>query len=389
MFFRILSGTVEQPETIVIEVIDFFLMDIGSTGFTNTHYSESGASLMEFQMENPHTMDDGIRMGYCHSHHSMRTFYSGEDVDDMVVNTADKDVDYYVTMIINNDGDFIARIAFRIKETIEQKIERRFFSTMLSKSNWKADDKKVFEEPVLVMVPLTVEQEGFDVSSISRMSALKTEKAAKFEKEREIANKNAPPVNYEARSFNGRTYHDHQKGKDHYGIGKEIDFRDEKYRNNNGRGGQGHLWDGFEQNDQLAPDEKEELLFGKLMDASMTSKRGLDAAVKAFNREFAALDGTPYIPMIHLHAEAILNMASSIIELNEGSRISTNYIFEVMSDFTTVLINDYVDYTPGTEETLPENRAVEELVDRLENMMMQVDEGKFAEHETSRSYKVN
>lgn len=340
MFFKMVSGSIEKPETIVIEVIDFFLMDIGSHTFTSTSYGESGGDLMEYQMENPHTMEDGVRLGYCHSHHRMPTFYSGEDVDDMVVNTRDKDLDYYVTMIINNHGDWISRIAFRIEETISQKVKQKFWSSMMM-NKWSNNSEREFVEPVLIMIPLNVEQEGYDEANTVR-----------FKKLDDIVTKR-----------------EEEAKKTRESMRTSFTVLDKSYLPNYLRNSkQPGLFD-----NETGNEMSDDLLMGKLMTGSITYNGGLDAAVKAFDREVRDKDGKIYEQMVALHAETICANAQKIVELSEGGKVSTMYVIEVLADLEQNLINDYIDYDKD-DEVLPENKAIDMLTDELDGMLNMMDE---------------
>lgn len=152
------SGSITKPELIVIELIDLFLVDIGSTGFTNTEYSDSGPDLTQFYEDNPHLMEDGIRTAFMHSHHNMGVFFSGEDVDDLVVNTKNKEVDYYVSLIVNNRGDWESRIAFRIEEEVVENVKTSLWSSVADSFNHESS--RNYKRSVLIQIPLALERKG-------------------------------------------------------------------------------------------------------------------------------------------------------------------------------------------------------------------------------------
>src|SRR5258705_3362311 len=180
-FFRMLQGSLEKPGEIVIEMIDFFLMDLGSSAFTSFKYTPE---ITEYQMENPHLIEDGVRTGCLHSHHTMRTFFSGEDIDDLVINTRDESVDFYLSTIVNVDGEWISRIAFRMKDVVEKSISSKFLSKLM-KSAKILNRKETTEEQTLYMILLEVIQEEY-VDTEIRIEALKEASRPKFDDLRRI-----------------------------------------------------------------------------------------------------------------------------------------------------------------------------------------------------------
>jgi len=91
-------------------------MDIGTKSLTEYDYS---VDIINYKMANKDTLlatdKDGnllIREGNIHSHNNMEVFFSGTDDQDLRDNVETRD--YYLSVIINNDYDICARIAFKI-----------------------------------------------------------------------------------------------------------------------------------------------------------------------------------------------------------------------------------------------------------------------------------
>lgn len=348
MFFRMIGGDLRQPETIEIEVIDFFLMDIGSSSFTSTKYAESGADLMDYQMQTDGLMEDGVRTGYCHSHHNMGTFYSGDDVDDMVVNTKDKDVDYYVTMIINNKGNWIARLAFRVEEFVKQRISRKFHSTLSSMPVWNENEKAEFTETALVMVPLTVNVDGYETVNNERFEKLEKirEEKWKAKKEEDAKNEKANPWKVLAPIPN----RSNKEGQQDLFVGKGVQ-------------------------EEMSNDA----LMGKLMAGSLTFSGGLDRAVKLFLAGCSDKEGKPYAQLIKLHAQLVIDNAIRIVEASEGGSVSSAYVGENLLDLNQVLIQDYMFYDKHSE-LMPDSECIDMFTDELE-ALIQPEDGSEEENE--------
>lgn len=80
-------------------------MDIGSAAHTEFDYDES---VVEFLMEDDER--DDWKHGLIHSHNTMGVFFSGEDNDELAINC--KTHNYYLSVIVNNFMDVIARVVF-------------------------------------------------------------------------------------------------------------------------------------------------------------------------------------------------------------------------------------------------------------------------------------
>jgi hypothetical protein len=85
---------------------EIYLGDIGSETFTGF---EVDSSFIKWRMQNKHTFR--MKMGLVHSHHNMRTFFSGTDMDEILENSEYHN--YYLSLIVNNAGDMVAKVATR------------------------------------------------------------------------------------------------------------------------------------------------------------------------------------------------------------------------------------------------------------------------------------
>lgn len=59
--YKVISGNVENPETLEIECLDFLLMDIGSAAYTEYDFETSDSELIEFIMN---TSLEGCKYGH-------------------------------------------------------------------------------------------------------------------------------------------------------------------------------------------------------------------------------------------------------------------------------------------------------------------------------------
>lgn len=80
-------------------------MDMGDTGYTEFTFTEG---ITPYLQKNQHLR--GAILGQIHSHHNMDVFFSPEDTDELHVNAENHN--YYLSVIVNNHGDIIAKLCF-------------------------------------------------------------------------------------------------------------------------------------------------------------------------------------------------------------------------------------------------------------------------------------
>lgn len=85
---------------------DFFLQDIGTTGFTVFQHDASLAGYM---------VDNNLfscYTGLMHSHHSMQAFFSGTDRE--TLQSEGNEQNHFVSLIVNNKGKYVAQITRKV-----------------------------------------------------------------------------------------------------------------------------------------------------------------------------------------------------------------------------------------------------------------------------------
>lgn len=108
--FYTVEGSFENKD-IEFTVRDFFVMDIGTAGFTN--YKET-PEICSYMMEND-LLD--CKTGLIHSHNSMKAFFSGTDANTLI--EEGEQTIHFLSLIVNNEGTYVARVTRRIVEEIE------------------------------------------------------------------------------------------------------------------------------------------------------------------------------------------------------------------------------------------------------------------------------
>lgn len=104
LFYIVKEGSIKNPSTMVIEIKDILPLDKGSSAFTS--YALDGR-FVDYMMDNPEAMD--WHVGHIHSHNVMRVFFSGTDNAELQDNAPMHN--FYLSMIVNNYMDIIAKIA--------------------------------------------------------------------------------------------------------------------------------------------------------------------------------------------------------------------------------------------------------------------------------------
>jgi hypothetical protein len=83
------------------------LLDKGTTGFTEYNFDSRVVSYMtEMDYFN-------LKIGHCHSHHEMKTFFSGTDMSEL--NDNSEFIKPYLSLIVNNHHTFSCKLGFRVE----------------------------------------------------------------------------------------------------------------------------------------------------------------------------------------------------------------------------------------------------------------------------------
>lgn len=108
--FYTVEGSFENND-IEFTVRDFFVMDIGTAGYTN--YKET-PEICSYMMEND-LLD--CKTGLIHSHNSMKAFFSGTDANTLI--EEGEQTTHFLSLVVNNEGTYVARVTRKIVEEIE------------------------------------------------------------------------------------------------------------------------------------------------------------------------------------------------------------------------------------------------------------------------------
>lgn len=171
LFYRI-SGAFED-DSLTISCIDIFQMDIGASTYTEFTMSPD---VIAYMTSHPELLEKGVYQGLIHSHHNMSTFFSGTDLN--TLKSEGKDTHHFVSLIVNNEGTYTARITRKCK--IRRVCEEVYYYTTWEnevKESVEASDK---EEEVLEWFDLAVTVESLPIEDeelVDRLNELKAIKA--------------------------------------------------------------------------------------------------------------------------------------------------------------------------------------------------------------------
>lgn len=144
------SGEVNSEEGVTITPVDIYPMDIGSSAYTEYDFSEE-----VFDYYEHHAERFGMKYGHIHSHNSMGTWFSGTDVQELVDNCVNHS--FYVSLIVNNKNDMVARIAIPGKRKVSSDSVYSFSGILGTILN--IPKKSDTEEDVMYYIEMDIERE--------------------------------------------------------------------------------------------------------------------------------------------------------------------------------------------------------------------------------------
>lgn len=170
LFYRHIEGDISEPKSLILQAEHLYLMDLGSEAYTDADIDVD--SIIEMDDVIPDVRQ--LKKGLIHTHHNMRAFFSGTDLDELHTNAPFHN--YYLSLIVNYAGEYVARVAFTAKK-----------KTQLWYKNVQDEQKEVIQDQeILAMIELDLE---FEVPEVAvpdyfqgRFDKLKQEKAEKVQK---------------------------------------------------------------------------------------------------------------------------------------------------------------------------------------------------------------
>ena len=106
VLFYSVKGNIKDWDNMEFIVEDILAMDKGTSTFTGY---DMGDEIIEYKMNNPKSLS--WKMGMIHSHHNMKSYFSGTDMEELEDNTEFHN--YYLSLIVNNKREMVAKVAFK------------------------------------------------------------------------------------------------------------------------------------------------------------------------------------------------------------------------------------------------------------------------------------
>lgn len=153
---------------------DFYVLDIGSSTFTSYEMTPEVCSYMI-----EHNLLD-CKTGLIHSHDTMAAFFSGTDNETLKKEGGDSC--HYLSLVVNNEGKYVARVTRKITETITGRKKINFQS--YDDTSFETDgDEVITERTVIQYFNLNIIMPDNDNPSVNEIKNRYTElKATKHQK---------------------------------------------------------------------------------------------------------------------------------------------------------------------------------------------------------------
>ncbi len=108
IFYEKIEGSIADPKTYKAKVINIYPMSIDTSTYTENN--NHGDQVLKMIDAVPEYMT--ARSGFVHSHHSMKAYFSDKDEEELHDNVGNysKNGSYYLSLVVNFDGNYAARI---------------------------------------------------------------------------------------------------------------------------------------------------------------------------------------------------------------------------------------------------------------------------------------
>lgn len=104
-------------QDLVLETLDICVLDVGTAAYTEFDVTPE---ISHYLTEHSEILEENFYTGLIHSHNTMATFFSGTDI--ATLKEMGLQQNHFLSLIVNNAGNYSARITRQIK--LERKIEQ-------------------------------------------------------------------------------------------------------------------------------------------------------------------------------------------------------------------------------------------------------------------------
>lgn len=178
LIWQLTKGSIEDLTNLEIRAEAVFPMDYGDASFTSFEGNEDWMkTFQQFPQIDPITPQAGWYIGKIHSHHTMSTYHSQTDKNDLYENAPK--LPMFLSLICNYAGDFDCELA------ISMEVEKTLLERVTWKlKGWKAKQKKIEKTTddnklvYLIKCEITKEEAQMDEWMIEQCVHLKTKPKA-------------------------------------------------------------------------------------------------------------------------------------------------------------------------------------------------------------------
>lgn len=118
------EGSIKQPKDMVLHLKEIIMMDKGTATYTDYSYNEKkrdNSGYLDRHIDYTNDKEEALewKIGQIHSHNTMRVFFSSVDMAELHDNSPSHN--YYLSFIVNNYMDMIAKVAYiaEVDTTVE------------------------------------------------------------------------------------------------------------------------------------------------------------------------------------------------------------------------------------------------------------------------------
>lgn len=166
ILFYTVEGTFEDNLTIICK--DILPMDIGTGAATEF---DMNPDVISYMAENPELLD--CKMGLIHSHNNMKAFFSGTDLNTLRIEGNERN--HFVSLIVNNEGKYVAGITRKIEFTQLRKSHYTGFDGII---DVPVEEEETGSEIEWFSLEVEIEKDNSLNTLSSRLDQIEEERAA-------------------------------------------------------------------------------------------------------------------------------------------------------------------------------------------------------------------
>lgn len=149
------QGSIKKPNEMRVILKEIIPMNKHSKGYTEYRFNEVSRDLssiddkmIDYFNERPEALEENWQVGLIHSHNTMPVFFSDTDMSELNDNAGSHN--YYLSFIVNNKLDFLAKIA-SVAET-ENVVKGEYFANSENGEKYLVGTKEIKVSDKILMI---------------------------------------------------------------------------------------------------------------------------------------------------------------------------------------------------------------------------------------------